>query len=176
MWRLHWACLQMHKKYGYAYPVMSDENRPLTQKQKAFVAAYTNPEGDGYMNASRAAAKVSPHSKNPALMGYKFAHKPHVQREIQARLEAQGFGLEGRIETLARIGRGEISVDKEVVTKNGQIITIQERPSMKERIHAIEVANKMDGTYVQQQLDADIARDEAAELRKRILREVTPGK
>lgn len=153
-------------------------NKPLTKKQEVFVAAYTNPQSKGYLNQTESARIVTPGAKPEyaAMRGHAMMRHENVQNAVKRRLEDQGFGLDGRLKTLAEIGKGEMLVDKEVVTKNGQVVVIQVKPSVKERLNAIEVANKMDGTYAQQQLDMDIARDEAAALRKRILRDVTPGK
>jgi hypothetical protein len=44
---------------------------------------------------------------------------------------------------------------------------------MRERLQAVEIANKVDGTYNQQKLDLELARDEAADLRRRILKAVS---
>jgi hypothetical protein len=150
----------------------------LTDRQKMFIAAYTNPEADTYLNATASARAVvdgSPESleKHAHIYGYRMKHHPKVENEIQRILHDSNFGMERRLQVLAEIGNGEAVVEKEVVTKAGEIVTIEVRPSLRERLQAVDLANKVDGTYSQQKIDMELARDEAAKLHKRIIKDVT---
>jgi len=152
-----------------------DDPQQLTGKERVFVSAYTNPESPGFLNATQSVMIASPQSKitSARARGYDITHRPAVKNAIERALDANGFGIDERLNVLARIGNGAISVEKEVVTKSGNVLSINVRPSLKERLNAIELANKMEGMYEQQKLDSDLARDEAAELRRRILKEVS---
>lgn len=151
------------------------KDRPLTDKQKAFVAMYTDPDADTFLNATATAKKLVRNPDSPAVgeYGYRWRHKPQVENAIQERLEANGFGMESRLQALAQIGNGVAKTEKEIVTKSGEVVTIEVRPSIRERLQAIDLANKVDGTYSQQKIDVQTAIDESADLRKRILRDVT---
>lgn len=153
-------------------PVKDPREQPLTDMQKAFVNLYTNPESPGFCNATEATRILSPDSKFPNQAGMIMRKKPHVDNAIKQRLEEHGFGQDSRLKTLSDIGNGILRYQQEFATKHG-IVALEVRPSIRERLAAIELANKMDGTYSQQKLDADIARDEAAQLRRKILRDVT---
>lgn len=154
------------------------KNAALTEKQRMFISAYTNPEAPTYLNATESAKKVctgDPEKveKHANIYGYRIKHHPKVQNAIQEILDNSQFGMERRLQVLAEIGNGTSVTEKEVVTKHGEIVTIQVRPSMRERLQAVDLANKVDGTYSQQKLDMDIARDEAAKLHNKILKDVT---
>ncbi len=151
------------------------QKKKLTDKQRRFVGEYLDPESPGYLNASQAYQQAFPNT--PKEYAHKYAHimrhRPAVQNVIQETLERHGFGIDRRLQALAEIGNGVALSEKEVVTKSGQIVTISVRPSMRERLQAVEIANKVDGTYNQQKLDLELARDEAADLRRRILKAVS---
>lgn len=147
--------------------------RPLTPKERMFVNAFTDPTSPSFMHQTKAALNADPDAKQPAASGMRWAHRPIVASEIRKILAEQGFSVDNRIHILSEIGRGSLMTEKEVVTKSGQVVTINVRPSVKERLNAIELANKFDGTYAQQQLDMDLAREEAADLRRRLLKDVT---
>jgi phage terminase small subunit len=152
--------------------------KALTDKQRMFIAHYTNPEADTYLNATETAKKVctgDPENieKHANLYGYRIKHHPKVQNAIQEILEGSSFGMERRLQVLAEIGNGTSITEKEVVTKHGEVVTIQVRPSMRERLQAVDLANKVDGTYTQQKIDMEVAKDEAAKLHNKILRDVT---
>lgn len=154
------------------------KKKALTDKQRMFIAAYTNPEEDTYLNASKTAKKVctgDPEKieKHANLYGYRMRHHPKVQNAIQEILEGSQFGMERRLQVLAEIGNGTSTIEKEVVTKHGEVVTIQVRPSMRERLQAVDLANKVDGTYTQQKIDMEVAKDEAAKLHNKILKDVT---
>lgn len=144
----------------------------LTHKRQVFVNAYTDPTSDTFLSNQKSALKAAPNTKYPRQLGYLMKNTPVVASEIRRLLDEQGFAIDNRLHLLSEIGRGELVTEKEIVTKNGQVVTINVRPSVSERLNAIELANKLDGTYAQQQLDMDLAKEEAAELRRRLLREV----
>lgn len=164
----------MPKKELYNGTKTKDENG-LTPKQQVFVAAYTNPGTETFMNGAKSAGVASPmlSDRYRALVAYRWKNKPAVQNAIQEQLENQGFGMDRRLQVLAEIGNGVARTTRETVTKTGQVVEVEVRPSIKERLQAIDLANKIDGTYSQQKIDIEVARDEAAKLHKKIIKDVT---
>lgn len=151
------------------------KDKKLSPKQKAFVEAYTDPEGGTFLNGVQSYLRSHPDAKyNSALVqAHTDLQKPHIRNAVDQELSKYGFGKSDRLEIVAQIGRGELTYEQEQIDKYGNIRTVQVRPSITERLKAIDQANKMDGTYAEIRVAEDVAKDEARALEKKLLRDVT---
>jgi hypothetical protein len=91
---------------------------------------------------------------------WKTASETHAERQqaikteldkvlvdsAKERLKKAILTKDERMEILTKIAKGEIIIEKEVITKMG-IFTIDERPDFNDRKNAIAELNKMDGSY-----------------------------
>lgn len=154
---------------AYTDPDRVNENgkHTLHNKTQSYLA--------GYPNASYETAR-GPGQK-------KVFEDPLVQNRIRQNLEDAGFGQKERGNILAQIGRGELTREVQRIDKEGKVVTITVEPTNTERIKAIEVANRMDGTNDEARIAGEVAKknikeiwkDQRAQMKKK-QKDVTPVK
>lgn len=153
--------------------------RKLNPRQKAVIMYYTSPDSPTYGNMVGSYGQVfKGHTGHESLRksARAFGLHPHIQKAIHHVLEENGFGIENRIQTLAEIGSGRAVMTKEEVTKDGEVVVITVKPTFGERMKAVEIANKVDGTYAKVEAAREIAVDEHKRLQNKLVQELADGK
>lgn len=83
---------------------MSDKKKPLTNKQKAFVAEYLK-----CWNATKAALNAGYSEKTAYSIGWENLRKPEIQEEITVRLDEVHMSAEEALKLQADIARGDMA-------------------------------------------------------------------
>lgn len=158
-------------------PSTSVDLSSLPYKQQLFVREYVANRG----NATRAAAAAydidttTDNGYNRAsVQGCKLVSNGKVHNAIEKLTEQYHIDSEVRIAQLANIAKGLYSHEVETTTtdKHGRVQSSTRtvsKPKSTDIIKSIDLINRMTGLYQQQEIDADIARKEYEDLRKRHL-------
>lgn len=153
----------------------------LTPKRKAFVAHFTDPEGDTYLNATRSAMKASPNvsRETASTLGSRWLHNDAIAEAIERVLEEHGASMDVRVGKLASIAKGEYThtttyrnyniVKGKRKLKSLRDIEIQASPQ--DVIRANDVLNRMQGIEERHKL----VREVQSEAMRMALRRFAPG-
>lgn len=134
----------------------------LNPRQRAFVTAYASRDSDSFANQTKSALSVSPtiRPSSAPITGHRLRYNVKVQTAVAALLEEAGFALPERITRLQSIADTETQV---VTHKNaaGEVVQTTTAPvPMAARLKAIDIANKLDGSYAKAEAAVDIAKRE----------------
>jgi len=166
-------------KRWYEYRAVDGRQRKLSPQAIQIIKNYVDPESPTYGNARRSYEMVRPEHTNEASMvrcSQTFMANPNVKNAIEHLLEENGFGIQQRIKTLADIGTGRAVMEKEEVTKDGEVVVVQVQPTFSERMKAVEIANKVDGTYAKLEAAREIAVDEHKRLQHKLVSDLANKK
>lgn len=157
-------------------------NKHLSPKQRAFVHNYIDPDSDTYSNGTQSYKKVyNSHSDNgAAASATQLLNKPKIQSYIEEIMEQKNIGIQDRIAALAEITKGgqKETVIESVNPETGKVkskTVIKSQIANSDRLKAIDIANKMDGTYSKADSLNKIAEKEFEGFRKHLFRNVTPS-
>lgn len=158
---------------------MSEENKELSDREERFCRIYTdksNPET--FMRPVAAYHAAFPGVKHSTARANtsKIRKRERVRNRIQEILDEMNWGVEQRLDEARQIGQGYASYTEQRITKNGEIVEIEVKPNYSERLRALEMANRMDGSYAQVQAQKEIAVEEHKSLQKQILNDLVGGK
>lgn len=148
--------------------------KPLSPRERVFAMAYGFPGSTTFGNALQSYKVVSPAATDEVagVGGVRMLNRDRVAMSVADIINSSGLGVEVRADSLKRIishrdiGRVVSRVKRN--EEDGTVETVTESgPSHVATLKAIEVLNKMDGTYERGRVAADVARDEYRDLRKR---------
>jgi len=155
--------------------------KPLKPREIAFVQGYANPASTTFGNATQSYASCHPNAsiETARREGWETLTRPHIAQSVIETINNAGLGVEVRADSIRRIishkdiGRVVSRVKRN--EEDGTVETVTESgPSHVATLKAIEVLNKMDGTYERGRVAADVARDEYRDLRKRFFTSQAP--
>jgi hypothetical protein len=148
--------------------------KPLKPQQRIFAMAFGLPGSTTFGHGMKSYQEAYPGTSDEVakVQASKLLTDTNVSRSVAEIINSAGLGVEVRADSLKRIiSHRDIGRVVSRVKRNeeeGTIETITESgPSHVATLKAIEVLNKMDGTYERGRVAADVARDEYRELRKR---------
>jgi phage terminase small subunit len=156
----------------------------MTNKQRAFIAAYTNCDNKTtYLNATQ--SYLSAYDANygtASTEGRRSLLKPAIQNEIKTILEGMGIGTLVRIGKIKDIIEGkhktksetlQYSIDKDTGEErlSSKQISISE-PKASTILKAEELLFKIDGTLDKVRVEADIAKDVYKKMKKNLLKSI----
>ena len=150
----------------------------LNLKQMKFVAAYTDVNSPTFDNGTKAYMEsYNNKSVNSAASSASLLlRNPKIQSAIQEMMEKNHFGVQDRIALLADIAKGNRKRKSRTVERDKEGNKTREyehetEPSATEIGKVIDIANKMDGTYAQADVVADLAKDEFKDMRKKLFKD-----
>ena len=155
--------------------------RKLTLKQETFAKAYTT-IGTKTFGNGRQSALLAYNAKNPETAGAiatETLSKPYVRSYIGQLLDEMDLGVEVRSRVVREVILGtQTPTITETTHPDGSITTTKvTRPvSATARLKAVDLLNRMDGTYSRAGVEGEVARQEYAELRSRVIRQIRPDK
>ena len=151
--------------------------RKLTLKQKAFVDAYIDPESKTYSNGTQSALRAynTQDRDTAAHIAQDTLIIPHVQSYIEQVTRDINIGIEERLIRLAGIAKGThkrhtVSTQHD---RDGNVISktvVEKDTSDSDSLHAIDLINRTDGTYVRTNVQEHVAK-RAYDERMKDLRE-----
>ena len=161
----------------------------FTLLQTAFIQHYTAIGTTSYGNATQSywlATNGSCMRSTASVEGCKLLKAPKVQEAIAHIQRSQGMDYQVRDARLKEIINGthvalsEVEVQRknkdtgELETES--IVTTRRTPTGGDIIRAVDVLNKMDGTYVARQAEGSVMSAELKRMFKDSMRDVTPPK
>lgn len=149
--------------------VVDGNGKQLSPKQAIFARVFSDPESPNFLNLTRSMKEVNPRLSDDTAhtMAREYLGKPLVANSIVERLNKANLGIEVRAEKLKDIishrGIGKVvshtrQLDDETVTET------QHNPSWGQVLRAIDVTNKLDGSYQAANRTVDLAADEYRHL------------
>ena len=154
-------------------------SRELTLKQKTFAKAYTAIGTKTFANG-RQSALLAYNAKNPETAGAiatETLSKPYVKFYISQLLDEIDLGVEVRSRVVREVIQGsQTPTITETTHPNGSVTTTKvTRPvCATARLKAVDLLNRMDGTYSRAGVESEVARREYEDLRSRVMRQVGP--
>ncbi len=138
-----------------AKTTIDDIDKPLTRKEAALVAKYTDTESNTFLNGVQSALSIYDTKSYSVAsnLATRTLQKPRVRHYVDKILESIGYGEQVRLETLANIGKG-IYRKKTIQTRydaDGEtvkdVIVTESTPGADSAIRANDVINKLTGRY-----------------------------
>ena len=135
----------------------------LTLKQQGFINAYTDSSnGITYGNRTQAVKEVYGYTDDntAAVMGSKLVSNGKIKSKLDTIIEESNLGAKVRINTIAEIVHGNYlqtttttSTDKD---GNEYHSSTSKGPTSRDRLQAIDLLSKIDGTYDKNKVKADV--------------------
>ena len=149
--------------------VVDSNGKQLSPKQAIFARVFSDPESPHFMNASKAMQIASPNlsPETARSMAQEYLAKPHVANRIVEVLNRANLGVEVRAEKLADIisHRAIGKVVSRTHNEDGSAVTeTTHSPSWGQVLRAIDVTNRLDGSYQAATRTVDLAADEYRRL------------
>jgi hypothetical protein len=136
-----------------------------------FVVAITDPENPDFGNIEKNAETQLRVSKNTSIKGC-FKQRKDLRSEIERILEERGMGQHHRSDFLASIVLKRGTRVTKRYNKEGQLVErIESEPSFADQIKAIEVMNRMAGTYDDNKVKRDLAKAEYKSLLSKLMKD-----
>ena len=126
----------------------------LTLKQRRFVQAYTDPKGEGFGNATKA-AELSGYegdsgSTQLSVQGHHNLRKPKIEREIENALIAGGVTPEVKTRVLREAM--DANIVKVFCPKDGELVYADPLVDHQSRLKAVELAGRITGDFLPNQV------------------------
>ena len=135
----------------------------LTLKQQGFINAYTDPEnGLTYGNGTQAVKKAYNYTDNnmSAVQAHNLLSNSKVRSKLDTIIEESNVGAKVRINTIAEIVHGNYMQATHTTTtdKDGNEYhsSTSKAPTARDRLQAIDLLSKIDGTYDKNKVKADV--------------------
>ena len=125
-------------------------SRKLKPRQRAFVAEYTNPEGENFSNATKSALAAGYSEKAAADIGYENTKKPEISREIERALEEGGVTAETKVRVLREAM--DANIVKVFCPKDGELVYADPLVDHQARLKAVELAGRITGDFLPNQV------------------------
>ncbi len=152
----------------------------LKIRERIFVQAYGDPTSPTFANATQSYRKAYPAAslETAQARGSTLLDRDRVAQSVTDVLNQAGLGIEFRTGTLKRlISHKDIGkvVSRVAHDENGALVTTTEQgPAYRDQLKALDMMNKMDGTYSKSDAQVRVAEREYAELRKRFFQGAKP--
>ena len=153
-------------------------SKKLTLKQRRFVSEYTNPEGEGFGNQTKAAELAGYSQLAPAQAGHRLMRNGEIEgeveritnRELNHVLDAAGVTIE---KLAKRVNQGLNAKETKafIHQKTGEVVYSKRMIAHDIRMKAIRLAAELRGDFAPKQLNVSVAvlagRLDAAKRRER---------
>ncbi len=139
-------------------------SRKLTLKQRRFVSEYTNPEGEGFGNQTRAAELAGYSQLAPAQAGHRLMRNGEIEGEVERIasselnhiLDAAGVTIE-RLAKRVRQGLDAKETKAFIHQKTGNVVYSKRMIAHDIRLKAIRIAAELRGDFAPKQLNVSVA-------------------
>ncbi len=139
-------------------------SRKLTLKQRRFVSEYTNPEGEGFGNQTKAAALAGYTESGPGQAGHRLMKKAEIKgevdritsRELNHVLDAAGVTVERLAKTM-RQGLGAKQVKSFIHQKTGNVVYSKPQKDHDIRLKATRLACELRGDFAPKEINVNVA-------------------
>ena len=143
------------------------------ERAARFVVEITDPDSPNFGNALGSAVSGMDVTYETAhKQSYKLMRQDRIRNEIERILEERGMGKGHRSSILIELITQEMSRNTERFNSEGELVeVVKSSPTFSDIIKAVDLLNRMDGTYTQQKSVSDQERDEHRLLLKQIMME-----
>ncbi len=139
-------------------------SRKLTLKQRRFVSEYTNPEGEGFGNQTRAAEQAGYSQLAPAQAGHRLMRNGEIEGEVERIknkelnhiLDAAGVTVE-RLAKRVRQGLDAKETKAFIHQKTGEVVYSKRMIAHDIRLKAIRLAGELRGDFAPKELNVSVA-------------------
>ncbi len=120
----------------------------LRPREQIFIRAYADPTSPTFNNARRSMLAASPHLAidSASAKATEILHKPQVRSAIHTILDRHNLGTDTRVSILKEIASTD-SIDTTQLDKDGNTVSITRSSNVRNKLKAIDIANKLDGSY-----------------------------
>ena len=142
--------------------------------RQQFIRNFTNPESETFSNGKLSYMKAYPNANEETAVRVSglIRRDPQYKNIIQQMFDYYQFGQEDRASMAADIGKGIASYTETVIDAKGNEHTVTRYPNFNERWKAMDMANKMDGSYAKAQADIDLQKEEAKKVMRQVEKEL----
>jgi hypothetical protein len=120
-------------------------SRKLRPRQRKIIAHYTDPTNkQTFGNGKRAAIAAGYSERSATEIAYETLTKPHVQREIERVMEAEGLTRE---KIVGALKNGLEAKQKKVFCQEGEVIYSDPLEDHPTQVRAAEVAGRLYGDF-----------------------------
>ena len=142
------------KGNGKSVSQKQPNGKRLTLKQRRFVQAYTDPKGEGFGNATKA-AELSGYegdtgSTQLGVRGHEAVNNSKVAREIERALIAGGVTSEVKTRVLREAM--DANIVKVFCPKDGDLVYADPLVDHQSRLKAVELAGRITGDFLPNQV------------------------
>lgn len=126
----------------------TDEEDGLSEYERQFVEAYMGEAAGCGARAVQLVSGVEPRSA--ATIASRLLRRPHVRKALRAREESDPLVM-NRVERLrlyTRIARGKEPTERVIVGKRGRRAKVQDMPTLRERLEALQTLSKICGDFL----------------------------
>ncbi len=153
-------------------------SKKLTLKQRRFVSVFTNPEGEGFGNQTRAAELAGYSQLAPAQAGHRLMRNGEIKGEVERIasselnhiLDAAGVTIE-RLAKRVRQGLDAKEIKAFIHQKTGRVVYAKRRPDYNIQLKAVRLAAELRGDFAPKEMNIKVAvlagRLDAAKRRER---------
>lgn len=143
------------------------------ERAAQFVVEITDPDSPNFGNALGSAVSAMDVTYETAhKQSYKLMRQDRIRNEIERILEERGMGKEHRSSVLIELITQKMSRKTERYNEEGRLVeTVKSGPTFSDIIKAVDLLNRMDGTYTDQKKVSDQERDVHRVLIKEVMRE-----
>lgn len=143
------------------------------ERAAQFVVEITDPESPNFGNALGSAVSAMDVTYETAhKQSYKLMRQDRIRNEIERILEERGMGKEHRSSVLIELITQKMTRKTERYNAEGELVeVVKSGPTFSDIIKAVDILNRMDGTYTDQKKVSDQERDIHRVLMKEVMRE-----
>jgi hypothetical protein len=146
----------------------------VSPARQQFIRNLTNPESETFSNGKLSYMKAYPNANEETALRASglIRRDPQMKSIIQQMFDYYHFGQEDRASMAADIGKGIATYTETIVDAKGHEHTVTKYPTFNDRLRAMDMANKMDGSYARAQAETDLAKEEAKKLMRQVEKEL----
>ena len=143
------------------------------ERAARFVVEITDPDSPTFGNALGSAVSAMDVTYETAhKQSYKLMRQDRIRNEIERILEERGMGKEHRSSVLIELITQKMTRNTERYNEEGKLVeTVKSGPTFSDIIKAVDLLNRMDGTYSDQKKVSDQERDVHRLLIKEVMKE-----
>jgi hypothetical protein len=143
------------------------------ERAARFVVEITDPASPNFGKALGSAESAMNVTYNTAhKQSYKLMRQDRIRNEIERILEERGMGKEHRSSILIELITQKMSRTTERFNAEGELVeVVKSGPTFSDIIKAVDLLNRMDGTYTDQKKSSDKERDEHRIILKEVMKE-----
>jgi len=155
-------------------PATPEANKGNFDERAArFVVEITDPDSPNFGNAlGSAVSSMDVTYETAHKQSYKLLRQDRIRNEIERILEERGMGKEHRSSILIELITQKMTRKTERYNAEGELVeVVKSGPTFSDIIKAVDLLNRMDGTYSEQKKVFDKERDVHRALIKEVMRE-----